>query len=844
MRNYYKERNRQSHMIANIMTICIFAVFFSIFMPSAAGGAPTARAKMLNKGSEQYRMVSYTAGDIQVSIHIGLSDNMMQSGRYSPVLLTLENKGRDFTGSFCLYKDLEDEDISSKKMVVKKELQIAAGETKQYTMLIKINGVYQSGLQTALCNSKGKALGHKLIPEATRAVVLPDLPCIGLIAEDPVTLSYLRSEDKLGAIEYIQDWMLTDDFRSLDSFDIIVINDFDTSQFSEKQIAAMEEWVEKGGTLVFGTGTQPEKTLKAFSSSLFQGTIGDVKQITMKDGKKLDISTLKLEQAETLFSQDGENLVSRVNYGDGCAIVASFDLNLADESFGKQFRTLIYKNYSASRREELQKGARMEDDQYDMDYDYYSIVRGLSATEINGLPNIFLYAALLLFYALLIGPILYSVLRKRGKREKLWKLIPALAVIFSVLIYLIGTSTRVKRPYINYLAQIDLSNPETSSIESYFNLTTPNNDAFTLELPGKTDISSYDPDLYMHSTEDKSTEYQYGIEYLPDKTKLHMDHMGAFDNALFQEKQKDTTEGRIVFSDLKLDGNGSDGVVTNNTNYDLEDCMIVYGASVVVLDDLKKGESVSLKNRPKKSWLTLSSSWTDAVGSQILNYDRDRDSTDFTGYRRAVLLERYGAVSGTSQYFFYGFLAEDQDTVFTKQFDLDMYGATAVVQHLTEDDLKNSTKYFVGNLDQYVMDAPDELKLDGRHLSDDITGNANLTVSYDLSSIEHPEQLQLQYRSVDNQEFEILDQLQSNDGYYVEEAVFFGTVTAVNQKTGKEETVITNGQEADIDLSSYIDGNGALKLNYQIRLPNQQVYDYWDGEFRLPSLALERRNAQ
>lgn len=831
--------------------VCIFSMFLGIFLPPTALGPQRAKANMLTQGSENYSPTTYQVGDILVGVYIGLSGNIVQSSRYAPVLVTIQNNGKNFSGSFRLYESLSDQYTNPHKTIVEKQVQVAAGETKQYTMLLKREHIQNSDILTALCNSKGKVLGQKKTTSNLASLHSDSLPTIGLISEDGAGLSYLKNDSypEASMLYFMQDWMITDDWRSLDSFDIIVINNFDTGQFSKKQIVAIEEWVGQGGTLIFGTGAQPEKGLKAFSSSLFQGTIGNVKQISLEDGGNLEISELKLEQAEVLLSQEQDALVSKVAYGDGCVMVASFDLNIAQQKFAKRLQSLFYQNYAAARKKQLQIEEKELMEVQDSDYSYsrYAVYQGLEATEVKGLPNIVLYAVLLVIYALLIGPILYSILRKRGKREQLWKLIPLLAVVFSVLIYLIGTSTRVKKPYVNYLTQIDLSNPERSSIESFFKLTTPNNNSFDLDFVGSMDLAPYrSGDFYWINEENNSTEYQYGIEYLSKETKLHMDNMGAFDSAGFREKQEDTTKGRIEFSNLNLDSGNPDGIVSNNTNYDLEESMIIFGSEVLMLGDLKKGESIALKDCSKKSWVAMTSSWSGSVGQDIMQYD---SRYDYQGYRRAVLLERYGNVSDTSGYYFYAYLPEKQDTDFTKQFDLELYGETAVVQHLTEEDLKNNALYSLGDLDQYLLDCPPEVDAATQIIPDNNTMVAgdipDLKVSYDLSSLKDQDKLQLRYSKRNNREFDLLKDL-ANDKYadYYEDYMFFGTVMAVNQKSGKQETLITSGKDAMIsDLSKYMDKNGRLELTYHIELPDTDLEYIYNG-LQLPKLALERRNTQ
>ena len=62
----------------------------------------------------------------------------------------------------------------------------------------------------------------------------------------------------------------------------------------------------------------------------------------------------------------------------------------------------------------------------------------------------------MLVYVIIAGPVAYIIMKKKDKRNLLWLIVPVLSVAFSVTIYLIGTSTRIQRPFINYVSTIKL----------------------------------------------------------------------------------------------------------------------------------------------------------------------------------------------------------------------------------------------------------------------------------------------------------------------------------------------------------------------------------------------------
>lgn len=849
--NYHQKTNRKGYKGICLIVAILLACLFSTFAPWGEGMIH-AQAKMLTQGSENYRHLTYQVGDIEVSIHVGRSGCSIRYGRFAPAHLVLKNSGKDFEGIFRIYLEAQDANATD-RTIVDKKVQIAAGETKEYTLLFSPCVSNGSGaFQTALCDTKGKLLEgndlDKQIATANSSTGGGYASYAG-ISEDNAGISYITNDnDNNLQGEMIQDWMLTDDARSLDLFDILVINQFDTTQLSEKQIAAINEWVRMGGTLILGTGAQPEKTLKAFSGDLLQGSIGNVRKISTSYGVDLDVSDLQIDDMKPILSQDDTMLVGQMDYGKGSVMVATFDLAGVKGKLADQLKSLFYLNMSMDRKTQLVNEASNQDSDlvyYDDMYGELSLKNGLWATEVNGLPNVVLYAVMLVFYAVFIGPILYSILRKRGKREWLWRLIPVSAVVCSVLVYLIGTGTRVKHPYINYLSQIDLSNKTVSTMQTNMLLTSPNNDPFDLEIPEKYVVPNQLREGYYYSSNTQSShmDYKSRIEYQDQKTILHMENLSAFDSLPFQQQQEVETQGRIEFTDMSLSRDALSGIVTNQSDYDLEQCTIVCNGDLLSLGDLKRGESISLDQ------LDVSDAWIQDIGTEgaaaahVTGYDINRyRNNDVQGLRRTVMLNRYRKEkANTGGYYFYGFLAPDQSTAYTKQYDVDLYGETAVVQKLNHDDLGEIAADFLGTLDIFAQDTPAELQM-GSSLS-----AKEYTVHYSFEAVGVPDLLQLSYQRSDNVEFELLEELRlyPADTPDVNGMPFLGKVYAVNCQTGERELIFTGGQEAVItDLTKYIDKKGQMELVYQIEGLDETQYPNQVGyyeEFGLPRLILERR---
>ena len=89
-----------------------------------------------------------------------------------------------------------------------------------------------------------------------------------------------------------------------------------------------------------------------------------------------------------------------------------------------------------------------------------------------------------LIYALLVGVILYFVFKKLKKREYLWIAIPTVAILFSVLFFVMGIKTRVKDVVLNQVTFITKEKDGgESSTTSYVGITSKYNKDLLVKNP-------------------------------------------------------------------------------------------------------------------------------------------------------------------------------------------------------------------------------------------------------------------------------------------------------------------------------------------------------------------------
>lgn len=177
-----------------------------------------------------------------------------------------------------------------------------------------------------------------------------------------------------------------------------------------------------------------------------------------------------------------------------------------------------------------------------MGYSYMD--EALKINENDVLPNMKLYGCILGIYVIIAGPGMYLFFRRRKKRGCLWIAVPILSVAFSAIIYIVGTSTRIQRPYINYLSQIvlgDDKNAKAKDMSTLFSVTSISNNPFSISLRGECNITPKNTDAYYVDSKIKGnnvSDYEYGVEYNENNTRLLMNRLSSFQGAEFLMKQR------------------------------------------------------------------------------------------------------------------------------------------------------------------------------------------------------------------------------------------------------------------------------------------------------------------
>lgn len=851
------ELNKKRYILVIIYFMAVFLALAAAINTNMASAAEVKSINLDKNGS-----VKTGTKDITVTATFGYNGKC-KYGKSMMVNAVIENKGGDFAGKLRIQYARIDTEGSA---MVQKTFAVASGESKKVQLVVPYIDP-ESCAKVALCDEKDEVICYQYVNVRMNDNL--SMYYIATLSDNQDSLKYISnalSADKSGFgssdegyVAGLDAGSFPDNVRMLDSIDIIIIDDFDTETLSKDQVKAITDWVNSGGTLVTGGGADAGKVLGAFSGTLLNGKIGGVKTIQTNFGvtrrrltrilgenkanKKvpLDITRLNIENASTIIEDGGEKLLTSVKYGKGNVLVPEFSLALqgeAEQLYGRFIVNTLKNNITDYKKYEM--GLNTGSNAWNSYSVSYAGIDPLLLNETDALPNLKLYGTLLIIYVLLAGPLAYMVTKKKDKRNLLWVIVPVLSAAFSITIYILGTSTRIQKPYINYVSTMEL--PENGAagntdniINTEFALTSSSNKSYEAVLPENTDIVTSRLEGWGYSILSADNmerrDYQYGIEYGADNTKLKMNSLTAFQSAYFKMNNQSSSAGTVDVNIKKKDGKLK-GNVNNKLPYDLEDCIFFNEGDLYYIGELPAGKAFDISSIPASDIYLekkYSYDYTDQLGKALGGNIYDSSTSNDIKRKTGMVLD-YINGQGTGSSWFFGFVSDGAETGFTDMLPYEKYGATGVYKNASVSESIDGYSV-IGSLEGFA-EQYDENLTDGYYVYDDSSLKNLLEVTYKFPENFTLEKIIYNETTAGGREF-VLD----TDGYA--ETAFLGKASVKDKTTGKYVTLLESAKSSEKDgIGKYLEADGSLKIYYS-DLKNLLSNNYYEiDSYTLPKVKL------
>ncbi|MCG7342704.1 cupredoxin domain-containing protein [Sporosarcina sp. ACRSL] len=580
--------------------IAIFVVF--LLLPAAhASAAPELRAKV-------------SAG----------FDGKAKFGKGGPITVEIENNGTSaFIGDMVI--DTQQSYESGVGEVF--PIEIAAGETKTITFINpKMFDFNMYGMNTKSIFfyeggwKKGKEIEHKGAQQITVAMYHDDTKIITaftdnidrLSAVKGVRLTNIHSTQLIDASK-IASMKLPEEAAGWGPADIIVIDEYPIADLSATEQQALLNWVRSGGVIVFGGSDHVAAESGIFSEYLpltvnGKKTIGPEvfnEWMGREDfDQSIPISTTQLNaDSKAVYTKDDDILAAIKPLGKGIVLQTAF--SVGDEPFSKMAGASAVWSNLLDKAEQTRIAGGMTP------Y-YYDPMESLRWTIGNSnelFPSFKVSAPLLfgviIFYIIIIIPVLYIILKRKDKREHAWWIIPSISVVVSVFIFAYGARDRIGQAQIQQTSAFDVN--QDGSLSGYFveSILTNKSGDFVFSAPKETTMSTYTPysmGIFGPPSMVGNSHKRALIERSATGSNLHLRDIGYWDVATVYGQ---TTLEPIGNFDIALTVKDKQltGEITNNFPFSVNDLAIWSGNRRIKIGDLGPGETLKVNETLKTSTL-------------------------------------------------------------------------------------------------------------------------------------------------------------------------------------------------------------------------------------------------
>lgn len=753
-----------------------------------------------------------------LSVEAGL-DGVLVEGKACPVAVTVSNNSQDFEG---VLRVIIPATYVQSSIAYEKNVTIPNGGTKTFSFLLSdIQDV--SFLRIELENAKGKIIysaREKITP-----FTVGEKAIIGCLSSDYTGLNYFdgASVDTSSGIVQAKMIQLNADnipevSDGLEICDFILIDNYNSSQLSEAQQNAIVGWVNNGGILIFGTGAKASVVLEGFTDTVCPIAVGSLS----KNSILVDASvTYTLDNVDTvdITAEGWSDLQGSIAvgapawqtlYGGGSVLVLSYDLAMNPIANWKEGRVSLAENILSSAGTD----AIYDDILYSSADSYggsYYMEDAVNGVDRNKTPNALLYGALFFLYVIAVGPIAYLILRAMNKREKIWVVMPAITLGFTLIILASSMIYKISKPFIDEISVLEYSNGSVIT-RTYMSAQSSKGKAYSIDLTeGYNQIASWNDDVAYADYD--TTNYSYALVDEGDHISISIEDDMPFTKQSFAAVKQEYQSGTGFDTSLTCTLSGFEGELTNDTGYDLSNVVIYYNDSFIYVGSMKQGETAELHMSDMESINSLSYSlyeWMIDIQDADNSLRGREEYREFLDNQNVyyVMEDRVYDLS-VNQGMVFGMI-DNYESDIVDNSGVKVYSAGVAVSYFYQmpEEYKNYS-FYIGDINDYMVGG------------DNISYTSDYPEGFDyFYDTDYPEmyveamEVLYDFSGVDTTGAQLI-----NTNMYADNDEDYCSVQLYNYTTQQYEDVFVAGVSTVANLHPYINEDGLMQVRY-----------YWDSD--------------
>lgn len=560
-------------------------------------------------------MVSAEA-DITIDAEAGFQ-NKVKYNRGVPVQITATNHGTAFSGDLVLDYS-ESYNIGAGLTL---PLNLAAGESKtiQFSLPGIMDNSYSGGVanQTIFLYENGWEDGRSIDFRGSKSLTPnyfnPEVLFVAAMTENADRLGNLGELLPVGGAKaqvfhfnQQSEMQLPADALAWDTLDYLIIDDFPYSDLPEKTQQAALTWLEQGGKIIVGAGSNLEAST---------GNLSDLLPLKLSSPSEEAVPGLEMPvavyQAKTndgafvLIEDDGTVFAAKRSVGAGTIMQTAF--SIGDEPVVSQpgYEELLVNLFAAE-----EAASFFQQDQSIKERMSYEIGLVNELFESFAVSKTAMFFIILL-YIIMVVPVLYIILAKKDKREYAWLAIPAIAILASLGIFAAGAKDRIANPQIQQTGFFEVDGD--GGLNGYYMNTLLSNRSgdYQFSAPSTTTMTATAGDQFaggsMHSTAI--------LEAGPQSSTLTVRDMRYWSVASIIGESYINGSGQFEIG-LTLENGKLSGTVRNAFPFAVHDAAIWTGTRLLSLGDFNPDEEKQVTEMVQTDLLQPISPIGQTIGAQ------------------------------------------------------------------------------------------------------------------------------------------------------------------------------------------------------------------------------------
>lgn len=520
-----------------------------------------------------------THPDITMEIGVGY-EGIMTYGKDMPIRVRVENNGADLNGTIGININYSRTSYNRYET----DIQLAQGAVKD--LLIPVTVYSKQDKFTVELLQDGEVICS--LTAEPELVVNPDSMLIGVLSSEPQNLAYMNinmETDELLRSEYMQVIPLTEatfpgESELINSFGMIVIDDFDMALLSEVQQDALFKWLESGHILVVGGGAHAGTVWPYFNTYTgleagqvtnrpdFSSTLLAYLGITAETVNQ-DILICEGVGGEALITDTDQPVIWRSSVGDGVIYTTAFELGSKPVSTWKVMNTFWQRLLLKDSPRLYENGFSIKNNDYNgMAY----VPQNIPMENTSGMALLIIAVCAFLAFSWIVA---YIIVRRLDRRQYLWAILPLTTAVCTFLMLIVIMNSDFNQPVALSVTGIRQDANDNLNCTTTLTLASAESGEHLITAPDRA-LTPYDNGYYDYIDEENETgPTQLNYRYVQGtQNGIGVNFPGPWNSQILMMEDVQIPEGRIETA-LWREEDGLHGYVINHTGLNLTEGVIL-----------------------------------------------------------------------------------------------------------------------------------------------------------------------------------------------------------------------------------------------------------------------------